>query len=390
MFSTKGSKEHSSRKRMISNVYSKSYLQSSHELHSISDHIIYKRYLPALDTLAKDRTAVNVHELNFAVTMDAINAYIFGLSNGSNFIQDVKTRRYILHEYMCRRPYGFFDQELPGLSTYLAYVGILTTPKWVKDATQAVEGFCLNMCQAARASIESSVQLTPENTPTVYKYLYQSITSSTTNSKSSSSQPSQNPHLRIASELLDQLAAGHETSGVTLTYAIYSLSQHPRLQGALRKELLTLSPPIIYPASSQESVPILPSPRSIDALPLLHTILMETLRLYATIPGPQPRQTPVTPVSIAGSPPLPGGVRVAAQAYSLHRNADVFPDPETWRPERWTESSKEQKEEMSRWFWAFGSGGRMCVGSNFAQQGTWPSYCVHIYLSGMRTSMDKG
>ena len=369
MFSIKRSKEHSVRKRMISNIYSKSYLQSSQELHSISEDIIYKRYLPLLDTLAKEKTAVDVHELNFAVTMDAINAYIFGLSNGSNFIQDVKTRRYILHEYMCRRPYGFFDQELPGLSTYLAYVGILITPKWVKDATQAVEVFCLNMCNAARASIESGVQLAPQDTPSVYKYLHQNIISSTTNSKPPTPQSSQISHLIVASELLDQLAAGHETSAVTLTYAIYSLSQHPHLQAALRKELLALSPPIIYPASLQESLPTLASSRSIDALPLLHAILMETLRLYTAIPGPQPRQTPATPVSIAGSPPLPGGVRVAAQAYSLHRNAEVFPDPEAWRPERWTESNKAQKEEMGRWFWAFGSGGRMCVGSNFALQG---------------------
>ena len=379
MFSTKGSKEHSSRKRMVSNVYSKSYLQSSHELHSISDHIIYNRYLPALDTLAEEKTAVDVHELNFAVTMDTINAYIFGLSKGSNFVQDVKTRRYILHEYMCRRPYGFFDQELPGLSTYLAYIGILITPKWVGEATHAVQVFCLNMCNAARTSIESDVQLAPEDTPTVYKYLHQSIISSTTNSKPSNPPPNQDSHFLIASELLDQLAAGHETSGVTLTYAIYSLSQHPPLQAALRKELLTLSPPIIYPAASQQSIPTLPSPRSIDALPLLHAILMETLRLYAAIPGPQPRQTPATPTSIAGSPPLPGGVRVAAQAYSLHRNAEVFPEPEAWRPERWTESSKEQKEEMGRWFWAFGSGGRMCIGSNFAVQGTWPPSCGHFY-----------
>lgn len=27
------------------------------------------------------------------------------------------------------------------------------------------------------------------------------------------------------------------------------------------------------------------------------------------------------------------------------------------------------KEEMKKWFWAFGNGGRMCLGSNFAIQG---------------------
>lgn len=52
----------------------------------------------------------------------------------------------------------------------------------------------------------------------------------------------------------------------------------------------------------------------------------------------------------------------------MHRNPDVFPEPETWRPERWLDSDGniDAGGEKARWFWAFGSGGRMCVGSNLA------------------------
>lgn len=370
----KSGKQHSVQKRMISNVYSKSYLQSSHELHSITDKIIYTRYLPLLHSLATLETPVDVHELNFAVTMDTINAYIFGLNNSSNFIEDVKTRQYLLHEYQCRRPYMFYDQELPGLTTIFSRFGINLVPKWADQATQTIEDFCMKMCNAARSSIESGTNLSPENTPTVYKTLYQSFAPHKSDAPSISD-PHDDPTLRIASELLDQIAAGHETSGIIATYAIYSLSRNLSLQSALRKELLTLSPPIFYPPQIQNNTQTLPSPRAIDALPLLHAILMETLRLYAPIPGPQPRQTPYTGVSLAGSPPLPGGVRVSAQAHSLHRNPDVFPEPEVWRPERWLategegKEGRDRREEMGRWFWAFGSGGRMCVGNNFAMQG---------------------
>lgn len=75
--------------------------------------------------------------------------------------------------------------------------------------------------------------------------------------------------------------------------------------------------------------------------------------------------------------PLPPGVRVSAQAYSLHRNEDVFPDAERWDPERWLiDARKDPKQEqdrlkeMMRWFWAFGSGGRMCFGNHFALLGS--------------------
>jgi cytochrome P450 len=47
--------------------------------------------------------------------------------------------------------------------------------------------------------------------------------------------------------------------------------------------------------------------------------------------------------------------------YSLHRNAEVFPEPLKFDPERWL-GPTEQVALMNRWFWAFSSGGRMCIG----------------------------
>ena len=365
MFSMKESKPHSAQRRLVSNSYSKSTLQTSHELHHISQTLLFSRYLPLLDSLAISKSSVEVHELNFATTMDFINAYIFGLPNGSNFIEDVKTRKHLLRVYQCRRAYQFFSQEIPQIKNFFDRLCIKLVPSWVDAATSEFEAFCQKMCNAAATTLRTA-SLTPENTPTVYRNLSTPLPPKSSPSATLGPDPS----LLVASELLDHLAAGHETSGVTLTYCMWSLSQHPSLQVALREELLTLAPPIVFPAPTTS--PSLPSARTIDALPLLDAILMETLRRYSAIPGPQPRETPATPTSLAGSPPLPPGVRVSAQAYSLHRNPDVFPSPEEWRPERWIEAGKVQKEEMNRWFWAFGSGGRMCVGKHFAMQGTLP------------------
>ena len=56
-------------------------------------------------------------------------------------------------------------------------------------------------------------------------------------------------------------------------------------------------------------------------------------------------------------------------SYCLHRNPEVFPEPEIWRPERWLiDQTSPEYKEMLRWFWAFGSGGRMCIGSHLAVQ----------------------
>ncbi|EGS19760.1 cytochrome P450 monooxygenase-like protein [Thermochaetoides thermophila DSM 1495] len=113
-----------------------------------------------------------------------------------------------------------------------------------------------------------------------------------------------------------------------------------------------------------------PDPKQLDTLPFLDAVVTETLRLHAPLPGAQPRQTPDSGCRI-GQYALPGGVRVAAMPYMLHRNETIFPEPEKWDPERWLApvrgpDDEEQRRQMNRHFWAFSSGGRMCIGSNFA------------------------
>jgi cytochrome P450 len=154
---------------------------------------------------------------------------------------------------------------------------------------------------------------------------------------------------------------------------MWELSQHPELQAELRKELLTLSPSLRYPDTDGEKP--LPSPFAIDALPLLDAMVRETLRLHSPAPAQLPRVTPTTKkrTSLHGYDNIPGGVMVSSTAYSLHRISEVYPRPLEWLPRRWLEPG-DKIHDMRRLFWPFGSGGRMCLGSNFALQGMPPKY----------------
>lgn len=361
------SKPHSVRKRMISNVYSKSYLQSSQEVTEITQTMLLDRLLPLLDRSSSAKTPVEIHEVNFAVAMDFISSYLFGLSNNSNFIEDVPMRRNFMNWYFKRTENTYWTREFPQLKHLLVRFGIHLIPTSVDEANTEIEAWVLRLCKLAERSLASfsqSANAAHQTTPVVYKQLKGSLQILRTKPTDPGGQhPSSPVDLHTASEMLDQLAAGMDTSGVTLTYLFWNLCRNPDIQSSLQKELTLLSPPIHLDSHS------LPPARALDTLPLLHAVIMETLRLHPAVPGLQPRITPTMPVSLASSPPLPGGIRVSAQAYSLHRNPDVFPHPEQWNPRRWLDSTKEQKDEMMRWFWAFSSGGRMCIGSNFAMQG---------------------
>ena len=138
--------------------------------------------------------------------------------------------------------------------------------------------------------------------------------------------------------------------GIHLAYQTYHLAQHSSIQNRLRAEL--------HSNTTTNSL------RSLDSLPLLEAIVLETHRLTPSISGPLPRVTPPRGCELAGFF-IPGGVRVNGQAYSLHKEEQLFGgDAGAWRPDRWLEAGEKKGKEMRRWMWMwqFGGGGRGCLG----------------------------
>lgn len=336
----------------------------------ISETMLFDRFLPIVQEAVAGKTPIEVHDLNQAVTMDFVAAYLFGLANGTNFLRDPAYRKRLLSLYHSRKQFEFYHQEVPNTLSCLKTFGVRLIPAWCDEANEVLDAWCLDMCDKAEQNLETT-DMNIE--PVVYKHLKQAMSKQSSGTRTNQKSRDQE-RLEIACELYDQLTAGFETSAVALTYLLWELSQHPELQRELREELHTLEPKILYPRPSVSTG--LPSAKSIDSLPLLEAIVTETLRLHAPIPGIQPRVTPSPSCSLAGYNDIPANTRVNAQAYSLHRNANVFPAPETWQPKRWLKDSNSSSdiEEMRRWFWAFGSGGRMCVGSNLALQGGFAMY----------------
>ena len=377
IFSESLNPPHAARKRLMTHVYSKSHLQNSPAAAAAASTLLYTRILPKMQNIAISQRPVNVYALFNAISMDFVTSYLFGLRHSSNFVENDDVAAWFLRLYEPRREFGFWPQEVPGFTAWFG--GVLPlVPAWVADANAQLETWCLGMCDAAseemRRAGEDGFDERPEDVPVVLQQLANALEADA--AKGSVSGPGYDAPVRmkVASEALDHLSAGEETSAVTLTFLFYELARRPRLQERLRDEARSLRPSVVVDVDDMAGGATkrqLPPAKDIGSLPLLHAVLMETLRLHAAIPGPQPRITPrgrKTTLGPHGN--IPGDVRVSANAYSLHRNAAVFPEPESWRPERWLEGEEggEAERERMRWFWAFGSGGRMCIGSHFAMQ----------------------
>lgn len=375
MFSARPAAEHSVRKRLISNVYSKSYIQSSPAASAQARAIISDRLLPIIEESTAESQiphGIDIYSVFMAATMDFIATFIFGLGGGTNFLGHKGYRDHFLELYRVRNGHGFYDQEMPRLTKFCRKMGIPFCPRWVDLANQELGEWCQRLCDNMSGLFEGDFRpkVGSKDEPVVFGTLVNGLRrEEATKGRDSLLYPTalSNFRLSVASELFDHVLAGQETAGLALTYLSWRLSQSLDLQRDLRTELLGLTPNM---RRNTDGTMSMPDPKQLDSLPLLHAVLMETLRLHAPIPGPQPRETPLCGCKL-GSYAVPGGIRVAALAYTLHRDKAIFPNPEKWDHTRWLASSasEEERKQRNRQLWAFSSGGRMCIGSNFAMHG---------------------
>jgi cytochrome P450 len=146
--------------------------------------------------------------------------------------------------------------------------------------------------------------------------------------------PMSNEELR--DELMTLLVAGHETTASTLAWAFEQLAREPRVLGRLREEI---------DAGGGNGY--------------VTATIQETLRRRPVLPNTAPRFV-VKPIEVGGWSYQPG-VCLVANAYLIHHDPEIYPDPYAFRPERFLD------EPPGTYTWIpFGGGRRRCLGASFA------------------------
>jgi cytochrome P450 len=141
----------------------------------------------------------------------------------------------------------------------------------------------------------------------------------------------------LRDELMTLLVAGHETTASALAWAFERLAREPAVLGRLTQEVTAG-----------------------DDGDYLTATIQETLRRRPVLPNTAPRLVH-KPVEVGGWH-YPEGVALVANAYLLHHDADIYPDPYAFRPERFLDSPP------GTYTWIpFGGGRRRCLGASFAQ-----------------------
>lgn len=147
------------------------------------------------------------------------------------------------------------------------------------------------------------------------------------------------PFNEIRDEAMIYIVAGSDTTAVTLTYLTFAVCRHPDVKRQLVAEL--------------EKLPAQYDDTDLQKLAYLNQVIDETLRLYTAAPSGLPRVVPPGGANLGGHW-IPGGAIVCTQAYSLHRNPEIFPEPDRFDPSRWATPTKDMRDSSM----PFGGGSR--------------------------------
>ncbi|KAI0406739.1 benzoate 4-monooxygenase cytochrome P450 [Xylaria palmicola] len=155
---------------------------------------------------------------------------------------------------------------------------------------------------------------------------------------------------RLNAEAAVILGAGTETTARTLSVTMYYLLENKKLLEQLRDELQVILP------SVESSVTV----AELEALPYLSAVVSEGLRLAHGVSSRQPRVA-TDEILRYREWVIPTGTPIMQSLYLHHMNADLFPDPFTFNPQRWIDDPRLKQQLLS-----FGRGSRICLGLNLA------------------------
>jgi len=152
-------------------------------------------------------------------------------------------------------------------------------------------------------------------------------------------------------QLIDEIKvlfiAGHETTANALTFTLHLLGRNPEVQQKIFEEIIKIE-------SHTDNVI-----EQLQKMTYTNAVLNESMRLYP--PAWITDRQNLEDDSLAHFK-IKKNTLIGVSFYELHRNPKYWKNPDEFIPERFL---GDQKKESMQYFYPFGAGPRMCIGTGF-------------------------
>ncbi|KAK5164807.1 uncharacterized protein LTR77_009471 [Saxophila tyrrhenica] len=347
LFSTRSTKRHAMKRRMVSHGFS---MQSLQTFEPIVDATLEK-FMAKMDEFAEKGEAFDIYFWYELFTMDLLGELALGKGFGaldggkpvrySSLVE--QSQRFANHSGLL--PFGKWNVKV------LSWVPLPNIQKLYKARLEYLD----YAKSALERRFQENRQQTLENGKVRQDIMQRFI----------EAQDPETGHRmdfdELRAETSSLMVAGASTGSVTMNWMTYYLCKNPTTKSQLLRELQSTFP---SNPSGHHPLPF----TTLRHLRLLDHIETECLRLHPPIGYATPRDTPRSGAVICGVH-VPGGVAVGVPAATLGRNASVYPNPDVWDPDRW-EGGKNATDlgTMKTSYLGFGHGSRHCIGINVAKQ----------------------
>lgn len=218
---------------------------------------------------------------------------------------------------------------------------LLPTPEWVPtarnreyaDAMRVLDGFVYGLIRARRQPGAAR----PNDLLTMLLEMRDADTGE------------QMTDRQLRDEVMTFVLAGHETTSTALGWTFYLLSRHPEAFLRLTEEV------------DRVVGDGLPGLETTMALPYTRRVFEEAMRLYP--PAWILEREALVDDEIGGYHVAKGTTTILAP-WVIHRNPDIWPNPEGFDPDRFLPAAVEARHKFA--YFPFGLGARMCIGAGFA------------------------
>ncbi|KAF5289900.1 hypothetical protein FQA39_LY14962 [Lamprigera yunnana] len=166
----------------------------------------------------------------------------------------------------------------------------------------------------------------------------------------------------IKDEVNTIMVAGHDPISSVLSFVLYCLSNNPEVQRKVVEEMdAILGKDTRRPLRLQD----------IQSMKYLDAVIKESLRLYP--PVPFIGRTVSEEFQFDGKT-IPKGTSLLLNIYGIHHDPNVYPDPQSFKPERFMDADNASRPRYA--FIPFSSGMRDCIGQKFAMVEVKSIVCV--------------
>ncbi|KAJ9502926.1 hypothetical protein H2202_002049 [Exophiala xenobiotica] len=328
-FATAPHNLHRLRRSALNPFFSKRSINQTEALITAKIEQLCRRFEIALKT----GEIIRLDAAYMALTMDIITHYCFGESY--NYLDEDDFKLSWKETVIAGSANGAFLRQFPWALPLLK-----KTPLSLLRKMNPPAGHLVAWQIMVRAQVDSIIARNKEGKKTQGTTIFQALLDSDL-------PPEEKSADRLQDEGQTIVGAGSETTAKSLAVITFYLLDDKKKLARLREELKTVMPSPTSPVTLT----------TLEQLPYLTAVINEGIRLMFGVTTRLPRVSPNEPLKYKDWV-IPPGTPVSESNYFVHMDSNIFPDPESFDPDRWLRAA-EQGFRLDRYLVSFSKGSRI-------------------------------